>query len=181
MIIVQLILDKQMAREYDFPDDTPIVTIGRRPENDIQLDNIAVSGKHARLLFEAYQVSIEDLKSTNGTLLNGMPICKSTAMNPGDIVQIGKFSLKVTDNRCGIDGEKLTSTMHVPSMKKAQPDKAAMLDIGDALTVRFATRPNIAQIAIIEKEIHAILSDQQLEGAVIRSAALDKLIMDGSF
>jgi pSer/pThr/pTyr-binding forkhead associated (FHA) protein len=114
MINIQLFLDKELIHEYAFSGDTTFVTIGRHPAHDIHIDNLAVSGDHAKLSFEAYHVVIEDMKSSNGTLLNGMLINCPTAMNPGDIIQIGKFTLQVSDKRCGIaDLKELTTTVKV--------------------------------------------------------------------
>ena len=52
------------------------MTIGRKPHNDIQIDNLAVSGDHAVIITMQDDAFIEDLGSTNGTLVNGQPISK---------------------------------------------------------------------------------------------------------
>ena len=51
-------------------------TIGRKPHNDIQIDNLAVSGEHAAIITILNDSFIEDLGSTNGTMVNGKPIKK---------------------------------------------------------------------------------------------------------
>lgn len=53
-----------------------VTTIGRRPENDIVVDNLAVSGRHARILLIGEEAFLEDLKSTNGTYLNSARVAK---------------------------------------------------------------------------------------------------------
>jgi pSer/pThr/pTyr-binding forkhead associated (FHA) protein len=63
-------------------------TIGRKPHNDIQIDNLAVSGEHA--LNDSF---LEDLGSTNGTVVNGNPIKKHFLQN-NDVVELGKYKLK---------------------------------------------------------------------------------------
>jgi pSer/pThr/pTyr-binding forkhead associated (FHA) protein len=69
------------------------MTIGRRPSNDIQIDNLAISGEHAVVVTILSDSFLEDLNSTNGTLVNGQPIKKHLLRN-GDIVELGKYKLK---------------------------------------------------------------------------------------
>jgi pSer/pThr/pTyr-binding forkhead associated (FHA) protein len=68
-------------------------TLGRRPYNDIVIDNLAVSGEHAVLQMVGSDVFIEDLNSTNGTYINGKAIKKQLLAN-SDIVEIGKYKIK---------------------------------------------------------------------------------------
>ena len=69
------------------------MTIGRRPHNDIQIDNLAISGEHARVVTILNDSFLEDLNSTNGTLVNGHPI-KKHVLKDGDVVELGKYKLK---------------------------------------------------------------------------------------
>ncbi len=68
-------------------------TLGRKPHNDIQVDNLAVSGEHAAIITILNDSFIEDLNSTNGTLVNGKPIKKHFLQN-NDVIEIGKHKLK---------------------------------------------------------------------------------------
>ena len=68
-------------------------TIGRKPHNDIQIDNLAVSGEHAVIVTILNDCFLEDLGSTNGTLVNGNPVKKHFLQN-NDIVELGKYRLK---------------------------------------------------------------------------------------
>jgi hypothetical protein len=68
-------------------------TIGRRPENDIQVDNLAVSGQHAVVTTILNDSVIEDQHSTNGTMVNGKLIQKHL-LQPGDTIEIGKHMIK---------------------------------------------------------------------------------------
>ncbi len=68
-------------------------TIGRRPHNDIVIDNLAVSGEHAVLITVLSDSFIEDLGSTNGTTVNGQPI-KKHFLQANDTVELGKYKLK---------------------------------------------------------------------------------------
>ena len=69
------------------------MTIGRKPHNDIQIDNLAISGEHAAVVTILNDSFLEDLNSTNGTLVNGQPIKKHFLKN-GDVVELGKYKLK---------------------------------------------------------------------------------------
>lgn len=68
-------------------------TIGRKAHNDIQIDNLAVSGEHAVIVTILNDSFLEDLGSTNGTLVNGQPI-KKHFLQPNDVIELGKYKLK---------------------------------------------------------------------------------------
>ncbi|GAP36437.1 hypothetical protein ISF6_2277 [Piscinibacter sakaiensis] len=68
-------------------------TLGRRPYNDIVIDNLAVSGEHAVLQMVGGDVFIEDLNSTNGTYINGKAV-KKQLLTHNDLVEIGKYKIK---------------------------------------------------------------------------------------
>ena len=68
-------------------------TLGRRPYNDIVIDNLAVSGEHAVLQMVGQDLFIEDLNSTNGTYINGKAIKKQLLIH-NDTVEIGKYKIK---------------------------------------------------------------------------------------
>jgi pSer/pThr/pTyr-binding forkhead associated (FHA) protein len=68
-------------------------TIGRKPHNDIQIDNLAISGEHAAITTILNDSFLEDLNSTNGTYVNGQPIRKHFLQN-NDVVELGKYRLK---------------------------------------------------------------------------------------
>lgn len=69
------------------------ITIGRKPHNDIQIDNLAISGEHAAVVTILNDSFLEDLNSTNGTLVNGQPI-KKHFLRHNDVVELGKYKLK---------------------------------------------------------------------------------------
>ncbi|MFA6311889.1 MAG: FHA domain-containing protein [Sterolibacterium sp.] len=68
-------------------------TIGRKPHNDIQIDNLAISGEHAVIVTILNDAFLEDLDSTNGTNVNGQPVKKHFLQN-GDVIELGKYRLK---------------------------------------------------------------------------------------
>ncbi len=90
-----LSLDGMVIRDYSISKER--TTIGRKPHNDIQIDNLAVSGEHAMIVTILNDSFLEDLGSTNGTLVNGQAI-KKHFLQGNDVVEIGKYKLKyVTD------------------------------------------------------------------------------------
>lgn len=68
-------------------------TIGRRPYNDVVIENLTVSGEHAVLTMVGNQVTIEDLHSTNGTYLDGKAV-KQQLLRHGDMLEVGKYKIK---------------------------------------------------------------------------------------
>ena len=68
-------------------------TLGRRPYNDIVIDNLAVSGEHAAFHTAGNDVAVEDLRSTNGTYVNGKPIKRHDLRN-GDTLEVGKYKIR---------------------------------------------------------------------------------------
>ena len=69
-------------------------TVGRKPHNDIQIDNLAISGEHAVIVTILDDSFLEDLNSTNGTYVNGQPVKKHFLQN-NDVIELGKYRLKV--------------------------------------------------------------------------------------
>ncbi|MEQ1535820.1 MAG: FHA domain-containing protein [Burkholderiaceae bacterium] len=69
------------------------MTLGRRPYNDIVVDNLAVSGEHAALQVIGRDYFIEDLNSTNGTYINEQKVKRQILKN-GDTIEIGKYAIK---------------------------------------------------------------------------------------
>jgi pSer/pThr/pTyr-binding forkhead associated (FHA) protein len=81
-------------------------TIGRKPHNDIQIDNLAVSGEHAVIVTILNDSFLEDLGSTNGTVVNGNPIKKHFLQN-NDVIELGKYKLKfIGDTAPAAAGDK---------------------------------------------------------------------------
>jgi hypothetical protein len=95
-------LDGVVIKEVQITKDK--TTLGRRPYNDIVIDNLAVSGEHAVLQMVGADVFIEDLNSTNGTYINGKAI-KKQLLADNDTVEIGKYKIKFLLNDGG-DYEK---------------------------------------------------------------------------
>ena len=91
-----LTLDGVVLKEYALTKER--TTIGRKAHNDVQIDNLAVSGEHAAIVTILNDSFLEDLGSTNGTLVNGQPIKKHFLQN-GDVVEIGKYKVKYVNEQ----------------------------------------------------------------------------------
>jgi len=70
-------------------------TVGRRPYNDIVIDNLAVSGEHAVFILHGNEVSVQDLGSTNGTHVNGKAAKAQFPLANGDVVEVGKYKIRL--------------------------------------------------------------------------------------
>ncbi len=87
-------IDGVVVKEYQLIKDRS--TIGRRPYNDVVIDNLAVSGEHAVVQMVDGRAVLEDLGSTNGTYVNGKAI-KKQELAHDDTIEVGKYKLKFVD------------------------------------------------------------------------------------
>ena len=91
--MAKLILSMETTMLKEFPLTKERTTIGRKPHNDIQIDNLAISGEHAVVISILNDSFLEDLGSTNGTFVNGQSVKKHFLQN-GDTIELGKYRLK---------------------------------------------------------------------------------------
>jgi hypothetical protein len=130
-----LSVDGQVLKEYTLSKERTL--IGRKPHNDIQIDNLAVSGEHAAIITILNDSFIEDLGSTNGTMVNGKPVKKHFLQN-NDVVEIGKHKLKYfNDAPAAATAADFEKTMIIRSPKPAPaPAPAPVADkaMGDTQT-----------------------------------------------
>ncbi len=90
-----LSLDSQVLAEYNMTKER--YTVGRLPDNDVRIDNPAVSGHHSLIINILNDSFLEDLNSTNGTYVNGRLI-KKHALQHGDVITIGHHQLKFAED-----------------------------------------------------------------------------------
>jgi pSer/pThr/pTyr-binding forkhead associated (FHA) protein len=96
-------IDGVVIKEVQLTKDR--TSLGRRPYNDIVIDNLAVSGEHAVLQMTGNEVYLEDLNSTNGTYINGKAVKKQLLQN-NDTVEIGKYKIKYINEVPGATFDK---------------------------------------------------------------------------
>ncbi len=103
-----LTLNQSVLGEFSLEKER--LLIGRKPENDIQVDNLAVSGQHAAIITILNDSFLEDLDSTNGTFVNGK-LVKKHALKHGDVITIGKHELKYVNDDATTDDQDFEKTM----------------------------------------------------------------------
>lgn len=91
-LAVKLVLSFQGVQIKEYPLDRPVLTIGRHQDNDIVIDHMGVSGRHARVAVEGPSVILTDLQSTNGTFVNGRRV-EQVELRPNDWITIGRHIL----------------------------------------------------------------------------------------
>ena len=127
-----LSLNGDMQGEYAL--DRERMTIGRKSDNDIQIDNLAVSGKHALVITILDDSFLEDLGSTNGTYVNGKLI-KKHALRDGDVIGVGKHELRYVNENASNSDEAFEKTMILrPTVVPPAPPKPATPPISPAAT-----------------------------------------------
>jgi pSer/pThr/pTyr-binding forkhead associated (FHA) protein len=105
-------IDEVVIKEVQLTKDK--TTLGRRPYNDIVIDNLAVSGEHAVLQMAGADVVLEDLNSTNGTYINGKAV-KKQQLQSGDAIEIGKYKIKFMADNVAENFDKTTIFKGKPS------------------------------------------------------------------
>jgi len=114
-----LSLEGQVLAEYNMTKER--YTIGRLPDNDVRIDNAAVSGHHSLIINILNDSFLEDLNSTNGTYVNGKLI-KKHALQDSDIITIGHHQLRFSDSEdTDADPDEFEKTMVIhPSSQSAE-------------------------------------------------------------
>jgi pSer/pThr/pTyr-binding forkhead associated (FHA) protein len=115
-------IDEVVIKEVQLTKDR--TTLGRRPYNDIVIDNLAISGEHAVFLLSAGQVTVEDLNSTNGTYLNGRAI-KKQLLSDGDSIEVGKYKVKFVGDASADNFDKTMVVRARPQVQSAPVTEAA--------------------------------------------------------
>ena len=91
--MAKILLKFKDAVMKDVPLEKEVTTIGRKGDNDIVIDNIGVSGYHAKIVKEGDYYAVEDLNSLNGTLIDGNKVAKAV-LKSGDVILVGKHTLE---------------------------------------------------------------------------------------
>ncbi len=139
-----LSMDGGIIKEY--PLNKERITVGRKPHNDIVIDNLAVSGEHAAIVTILNDSFLEDLDSTNGLEVNGKPTKKHFLQN-NDVIEIGKYKLKfITDQITQTAPEDFERTMVLRApVKKEAPASGG---------IKPAETPVAAKIPAGDKPVH---------------------------
>jgi pSer/pThr/pTyr-binding forkhead associated (FHA) protein len=170
--MAKLILSMDGLVLKEIPLSKERTTIGRKAHNDIQIDNLAVSGEHAVIVTILNDSFMEDLGSTNGTLVNGNPVKKHFLQN-NDVIELGKYKLKFIQEQgaqpaaAAADFEK-TMVLR-PSAMKAAAEQAKAAGMGGAQAAQAARVAAVQQVAA--GAAAAGVADKDNKGAQTAAAA----------
>lgn len=145
-----LSMDNLVLKEISL--DKERTTIGRKAHNDIQIDNLAISGEHAAVVTILNDSFLEDLDSTNGTFVNGKQVKKHFLQN-NDVIELGKYRLKYLK-----EASLQTSMPDFEKTMVLRPDmlrKAAEQSSGKPMEVAAAEMVPSANLAPPIPEAHA--------------------------
>ncbi|MBD3892716.1 FHA domain-containing protein [Hydrogenophaga sp.] len=120
-------IDGVVIKEVQLTKDR--TTLGRRPYNDIVIDNLAVSGEHAVLQMSGAEVFLEDLSSTNGSYVNGKAIKKQQLHN-GDTIEIGKYKIRFAHDGGAADSVEKAAVIQAGQLQSAAvPLRQALIKV----------------------------------------------------
>lgn len=127
VVAAKLVLSTADGATRSFPILKQDVRIGRRPFNEIVLDDLTVSGAHAAIVREDGRRCLRDLDSRNGTILNGSPI-RSACLEHGDLIEIGVYRLRYLVDRAGTARGTVDAVAVLESMNGAARGQSMRLE-----------------------------------------------------
>ena len=148
-----LSMDGQVLKEIPLSKER--ITIGRKAQNDVQIDNLAVSGEHAVIVSIMDDAFLEDLGSTNGTMVNGKAV-KKHFLQDNDVVELGKYKLKYVVE------------------KKAQPKAAPAAPAAADFEKTMVLRPGAMKAAVEQAKAMAATGGQPGAALAMRAAAVQQ-------
>jgi pSer/pThr/pTyr-binding forkhead associated (FHA) protein len=166
-----LSLDNQVLAEYNMTKER--YTIGRLPDNDVRIDNPAVSGHHSLIINILNDSFLEDLNSTNGTYVNGKLI-KKHALQHGDVITIGHHQLRFTDQEVPeAEQDEFEKTMVIPSGQQSAEQLAKAERAAEAAAAAAATEevPDAAAAVRLDPEEAAALTEEPKRRSLGESVA----------
>ena len=148
-----LSMDGQVLKEIPLSKER--ITIGRKAHNDVQIDNLAVSGEHAVIVSIMDDAFLEDLGSTNGTMVNGKTV-KKHFLQDNDVVELGKYKLKYMAEK--------------GKPKAAAPAAPAAADFEKTMVLR----PGAMKAAVEQAKAMAAAGGQPGAAQAMRAAAVQQ-------
>jgi len=158
-----LSLDNQVLAEYNMTKER--YTVGRLPDNDVRIDNPAVSGHHSLIINILNDSFLEDLNSTNGTYVNGKLI-KKHALQHGDVITIGHHQLRFSDQQTNdAEQDEFEKTMVIPAGQQnaeqlAEAEQKAEEAAAAVSDAEASVRLDPEEAAVLEDEPEAKPVDQ---------------------
>jgi len=153
-----LSLDNQVLAEYNMTKER--YTIGRLPDNDVRIDNPAVSGHHSLIINILNDSFLEDLNSTNGTYVNGKLI-KKHALQHGDVITIGHHQLRFSDQQAPeTEQDEFEKTMVIPTGQQNADQLAEAERLADKAVAAASTeQDDVGESVKLDPEEAAALED----------------------
>lgn len=136
-MVAKLVMTSNAGEREEIPLTKETTTIGRKPSNDVHIDNLSVSGNHAQVITILEDSFLEDLGSTNGTYVNGKLI-KKHALEHGDKITLGKYQLIYENSSAGGD-ESFEQTMIIRPGEAGMPEEAGSAEIDKSVQKISAT------------------------------------------
>ena len=135
-------------------------SLGRRPYNDIVIDNLAISGEHAVLHMIGSDVYLEDLNSTNGTYVNARAI-KKQALEHNDVIEVGKYKIRYLATSGASDGA-MSGRVSIPSapapipLTSAPTEAAPLMGSGGVAVIRVLSGAGAGRELSLQKVVTTI-------------------------
>jgi hypothetical protein len=126
-----------------------LLTIGRDPSCDLVVEPLVVSGRHARLLRSGSLLVIEDLRSSNGTFVNGRRVNDPTPVKPGDLIGLGAHTMRLVDGEAPPAFAVETSSNAVDAKTSGARGATARGPIRLVLLAAFAIQPPLVALTIL--------------------------------
>lgn len=150
IVAARLVLSAADGNTRSYPILTTDVRIGRRPFNEVVLDDLTVSGAHAVIVSDDGRRLLRDLDSRNGTVLNGTPI-RSARLEHGDLIEIGVYRLRYLVDRAPV-GPARASADAPPTPaaleRMSGPERGRMLALERPIT---SISGGASQVAVVSR------------------------------
>ena len=130
-MVAKLITTSSSGEQKEYPLTAETMTIGRKPSNDIPIDNLSINGKHAQVITILEDSFLEDLGSTNGTYVNGK-LVKKHALEDGDIITLGKYQITYKSGSSGAQ-QDFEQTMIIRPDEAGMPEAVADKEIDKSM------------------------------------------------
>ena len=150
IVAARLVLSAADGNTRSYPILTTDVRIGRRPFNEVVLDDLTVSGAHAVIVSDDGRRLLRDLDSRNGTVLNGTPI-RSARLEHGDLIEIGVYRLRYLVDRAPVAPARAASDAPLTPAaleRMSGPERGRMLALERPIT---SISGGTSQVAVVSR------------------------------
>jgi pSer/pThr/pTyr-binding forkhead associated (FHA) protein len=166
MAKLMLSLDELMLREIPLAGARTV--IGRRPTCDIRIENLAVSGVHACIVNSNGDAFVEDMGSTNGTLVNGKPV-SSHRLQHNDVIGIGRYQLRYVAGAASSAADAdITTTIVIQPSPEPLPTVTPDADAVPAAALQILSGPGAGRATDLVKSPFTLGRPGMQSAAIVR-------------